>query len=80
MGQIAIYLENELQKKMDQRAKREGKSRSAWVKEAIEEKIQSGLPDSWFQVWGSWEDDRSSEAILEDIDSGYKESERPNLK
>jgi hypothetical protein len=80
MGQIAIYLENNLQKKLDQRAKRAGKSRSAWVKEAIEEKIRAGLPDSWFKVWGSWEGDRNSEEILKDIDSGYEETERKNVE
>ncbi|MBI2336794.1 MAG: CopG family transcriptional regulator [Deltaproteobacteria bacterium] len=80
MGQIAIYLEDELQKKVDKLSKHEGKSRSAWVKEAIEQKMSAGLPTSWFEIWGTWQDDRSPKKILQEIDAGYLEVERTPLK
>lgn len=81
MSQIAIYIEPQLEKKLNRAAKLEGKSRSAWVKEAILEKINAHLPEGWFKVWGTWEDGRSTKEILEDIkSSGYPELERETLK
>lgn len=80
MSQIAIYIEPELEKKLDRAARLEGKSRSAWVKEAILEKINARLPEAWFKVWGTWEDDRTVDEILDDIDAGYHETERTSLK
>lgn len=80
MSQIAIYLDKETEKKLDRLAKKEGKSRSSWVKEAILEKMQTSLPETWFALWGSWEDNRSSEEILKDIDEGYLAEQREELK
>lgn len=80
MSQIAIYIEPEIEKKLQRAAKLEGKSRSAWVKEAILEKISARLPEGWFKVWGTWEDTRSAKEILEDIRGGYAEPERESLK
>lgn len=80
MSQIAIYIEPPLEKKLSRAAKLEGKSRSAWVKEAILEKINAKLPEGWFKVWGSWEDNRSPEKILKDVKSGYVEQRRETLK
>lgn len=80
MSQIAIYIEPQLEKKLNRVARLEGKSRSAWVKEAILEKINARLPEGWFKLWGAWEDNRSPEKILEDIKSGYAGSERETLK
>ncbi len=81
MSQIAIYLDTEIQKKMDQKAREEGKSRSEWVKEAIREKLLSERPSGeWFKVWGSWEDSRTPEEILQDIDGGFLEREREPIK
>ncbi len=65
---------------MEHAVKIERKSRSAWVKEAILQKIQSGLPEGWFKLWGSWEDKRSPAKILKDIRSHQKESKRQPLK
>lgn len=80
MAQIAIYIEPELEKKIECASKTAGKSRSAWVKEAIEEKIGRGLSESWFSLWGSWEDTRSPEEILKDIKAGYAEPRRDRLR
>ena len=80
MSQLAIYIDETTQKKVDRAAKLEGKSRSSWVKEAILEKIEGSIPESWFKLWGSWEDKRSTDEILKDIDKGYQESERPLIK
>ena len=68
MGQIAIYLDHELEKKVDRAARSEKISRSAWVKEAILKRIEEpGLPESWFKIWGSWEGKQSSEDLLKEV-------------
>ncbi len=81
MSQIAIYVPEEIQEKMDRLAGEEGKSRSQWVKDAILDKLATRhLTDQWFGVWGAWEDSRSTGEILRDIDSGAPEKEREPLK
>lgn len=80
MSQIALYIDDVLEEKINAAAQREGKSRSAWVKEAILQKMGSGLSDSWFQLWGTWLDERSPQAIVAAIDAGYGKKKRMRLK
>lgn len=72
MGQIALYIRDDLEKRLDSAAKREGKSRSAWVADAVAERLdkRSSFPESFFDVFGSWEDTRSAAGIIDDIDQG----------
>ena len=67
MSQLAIYLDEETARMLDRAAKKEGVSRSAWAREAIRAALRNRLPESFFEVLGSWEDGRSAEEILEDI-------------
>ncbi|MFN7970982.1 MAG: CopG family transcriptional regulator [Acidobacteriota bacterium] len=80
MAQVAIYIDNETMKRVDKAAKREGASRSAWVKKAVEERLRNRLPDSFFRVLGAWKDDRDADEILADIRSGIRETKRPELR
>ncbi|MBI4209436.1 MAG: hypothetical protein HY538_07000 [Deltaproteobacteria bacterium] len=81
MGQIAIYLSSSLQELLDQAAQEDGVSRSAWVQEAVEEKLaHKSFGEDWFQLWGSWEDKRSVSEILKDLDQGYLEKERTPIQ
>lgn len=83
MGQISLYLSKDLQKKVDKLAKQEKKSRSAWIQKAIEEKAENKsdqFPDWWWALLGTWEDDRTSEEIIRDIDQGNLEVERLPFK
>ncbi|GEM_PF-3469656 len=81
MAQIAIYLNDELEQKVSRAAQNEKISRSAWVKEAILKHIEEpGLPESWFKVWGSWEDDKSPEEIFQEIRKGSFETHRVSIK
>jgi predicted DNA-binding protein len=80
MPQIAIYLDNEIAKRLTAGAAKAGKSRSAFAREAIEEKLEPGpLPDWWFDLLGTWEDDRSAEEILRDIKSGPELRDRASF-
>ncbi len=67
MNKITISLESDLKKRILEVAKLENTTQSDWIKEAILYRLGSKLPDSWFKLWGTWEDDRSSEEILKDI-------------
>ena len=81
MSQIAIYVDDDLQTRMDRLARKEGKSRSQWVKEAILEKLSTNrFPEEWFRLWGTWEDTRSTEDILKEIDEGLLEADREPLR
>ena len=80
MAQVAIYIDDETMKRVDKAAKKEGASRSAWVKRAVEERLRNRLPDSFFRVLGTWKDDRDTDEILADIRSGTRETKRAELR
>jgi hypothetical protein len=83
MAQVVLYLDNAMAEQIDFAAKREGKSRSAWVRQAVarqlREPARSKFPDWWWKNLGTWEDDRCSEEILADIDAGLSETGQPEL-
>ena len=81
MAQLAIYLDVETAKKLDEAASRDGISRSAWVRKAIENQLEIRFPESYFDVLGTWEDDRDAEQIMRDIrehgaDAGREKMDR----
>lgn len=80
MPQLAIYLDDETARRLDQEAEREGVSRSAWVRQAVASRLDSRLPESFFAVLGTWEDDREPEEILRDIRAAAPERPRPAIE
>ena len=56
MGQVTIYLENELEKKVRTSAKAENISLSKWIARLIEEKTASEWPESVKRLAGAWKD------------------------
>jgi hypothetical protein len=69
MAQLALYLNPKMAAKLDAAAKRAGKSRSAWAREVIEEKLdesERGWPPEFLATYGSWEGegDESLESII----------------
>jgi hypothetical protein len=46
---------------------------------ALEAKLAGTLPESFFSVLGTWEDERSADEILRDIRAGREQDERPPL-
>jgi hypothetical protein len=79
MPQVVIYLDQETAALLEDELRRTGLSRSAWVREAIEMRLRNRLPESFFELYGSWEDDREPEEILREIRAGYADRERPSL-
>ncbi len=79
MPQLAIYLDDETSKLLDEASEREGVSRSAWVRRAVRARLKGRLPDSFFAVLGTWEDDRDPEEILRDIRQEVPQKKREPL-
>ena len=63
MGQVTIYLEDELAKRMRQRAQGEGVSQSQWIARLIEEKLERSWPASVKALAGAWPDFPEAEAL-----------------
>ncbi len=57
MGQVTIYLDNNVETKMKEAAKSGHLSVSKWVARIIEEKIVTEWPQDIVKLAGSWKDD-----------------------
>jgi predicted transcriptional regulator len=56
MGQVTIYLEDEVEEKMSAAAKSEHLSKSKWVASLIKAKVATEWPESITQLAGAWKD------------------------
>jgi len=56
MGQVTIYLDDEIEKKMITAAKSAHLSKSKWIAQVINEKVVNDWPDSIIDLSGSWAD------------------------
>ena len=63
MGQVTIYLEEEIEQKMVDAAKSAHLSKSKWIAKLIHEKVANEWPQSIVALAGSWEDFPSIEDI-----------------
>lgn len=66
MGQVTIYLDNEIESKLKKAAKASKKSVSKWVAALIKEKVSTEWPQNIVNLAGSWKEDFPS---LEEIRS-----------
>ena len=55
MGQVTIYLEDEIEKKMVEAAQSANLSKSKWIAKLIQEKVNSEWPLSVQEAAGSWD-------------------------
>ena len=56
MGQVTIYLEDEVEEQMSRAAMSEHVSKSKWVASLIKAKVASEWPESITQLAGAWQD------------------------
>lgn len=63
MGQVTIYLEDELEEKMVAEAKSLHLSKSKWISSLIKDKIANEWPKSVIDLAGAWEDLPSIEEL-----------------
>lgn len=75
MPQVAIYIDETLSKRLDEVTKASGKSKSKWVADVITERLENEWPQGFFELAGSWEDDRSHEQIMAEIRKGSDQPE-----
>lgn len=66
MGQVTIYLDNEIENQMKKEAKASAISVSKWVANIIKEKVLTEWPQDVINLAGSWKEDFPS---LEEIRS-----------
>lgn len=78
MPQLALYLDPDTARRLDDAAKRAGTSRSAWARAALERKLaeETGWPVEFLATHGSIQDPRSPEEIVRDIREGDFETTR----
>jgi predicted transcriptional regulator len=76
MPQLAIYIDDNLSKKLDKAIKVSGKSRSRWVADAIEARLQDEWPEDFFELAGSWEGEKTPEEIMAQIRKGLDQTEK----
>jgi len=68
MGQVTIYLDNEIENKIKTAAKTSDLSVSKWITNIIKEKISTEWPQDVIKLAGSWKEDFPS---LEEIRSTH---------
>lgn len=63
MGQVTIYLDDEIEAKMRAAAQSENLSQSKWVAQLIKEKTLDQWPESVVKLAGTWDDIPTTEEI-----------------
>lgn len=63
MGQVTIYLDSEIERKMRAFVKSMHLSQSKWIANLIEEKIRNEWPESVTKLAGAWKDIPTAEEI-----------------
>ncbi|GGD68565.1 CopG family transcriptional regulator [Lacimicrobium alkaliphilum] len=56
MGQVTIYLDDSIEKKMTEAAKSAHLSKSKWIARVINEKVATEWPQSVVDMAGTWKD------------------------
>ncbi|MEX0738216.1 MAG: hypothetical protein WD071_02630 [Pseudohongiella sp.] len=63
MGQVTIYLEDEIEKKMNAAVKSAQISKSKWIAQLVQDKVTNDWPQSVVEMAGSWSDFPSEDDI-----------------
>ena len=63
MGQVTIYLDDEIERKMNEAVKSSQMSKSKWIAQLVQEKVIDEWPESVAGMAGSWDDFPSLEEI-----------------
>ena len=71
MTQLAVYIGDKLSERLDKAVKASGKSKSKWIADAIKTALKDQWPEDFFDLAGSWKDDRTPDEIINEIRKGY---------
>ncbi len=67
MSQVTIYLDAEIEKKINHMVKKSGQSKSQWISDLIREKTASSWPENFVKLVGAWADMPTAEEIRQDM-------------
>ncbi len=76
MGQVTIYLEEDIEHKMIAAAKSAQLSKSKWISGVIRDKVANEWPQSIVDIAGTWEDFPSIEDLRK---NGGKDAKRETM-
>jgi hypothetical protein len=71
MTQLAVYIEDNLSERLEKAVKTSGKSKSKWIADAIKTALKDQWPEDFFDLAGSWQDDRGADEIIKEIKEGF---------
>ena len=75
MPQLAIYIDDDLSKKLNKATKASGKSRSKWVADLIKAKLEDEWPQGFLELAGSWQGEETPKQIMANIRKGSEQAE-----
>jgi predicted transcriptional regulator len=75
VAQIAIYIDDQLAKRLDEAVKASGRSKSKWVAQAIKRSLTDQWPEGFFELAGSWKDEAGPDEIMARIRKGSEASD-----
>ncbi|VAW88487.1 hypothetical protein MNBD_GAMMA16-221 [hydrothermal vent metagenome] len=75
MGQVTIYLEDEIENRMIKAAKSAHLSKSKWIAKLINEKVANEWPKSVIDLAGSWDDFPSIDGVRKSSGTDAKREE-----
>ena len=72
MGQVTIYLDDDIERKMNEAVKSAHISKSKWIAQLVQEKVANAWPDSVAEMAGTWDDFPSPEDIRQGLHDDAK--------
>ena len=63
MGQVTIYLDKQIEKKLNNAVDKSGVSKSKWISDVIKEKMSTTWPENVKRLAGAWNDMPTVEEI-----------------
>lgn len=80
---LSVYVPKELEEPLEAEASKRGESPSMFVQSLIRSRLERGgraFSEEFAALAGSWEDDRSAEEIVRDIEESRRSVRRPALR
>ncbi len=75
MGQVTIYLEDDVERRMVEAAKSANLSKSKWIAKLINEKVANEWPQSVVDLAGSWDDFPNAEDLRKNVGNDARREE-----
>ncbi len=80
---LSIYIPKDLEEPLEAEAAKRGESPSKFIQSLVRTRLESGgrtFSDRFAALAGSWEDSRSAEEIVRDIEESRLSARRPVLR